>query len=257
MAKQVHPDRKQKKKPFQVGPKLAKGAYTGHAQRIKRTLIHKAKVKKQYAKALREEGYATGPNAGGVGGSRGKGKARAGDEETPDVEDEEGPLEDEAAKEEERERLRRRLYGDDDASDDNDQSDDDGDDGPGRTSRFASATKRTRQDTASPSPSPSPEPEFAPPARSRQPLPSQSSAAAAAPRPSKRSRAAPAPSVSKNPAPLPPQPKRTRLSEAEVEKLREKKRQEKREAGRKTARGQPKLGAKMDQLLGKIRRSMA
>lgn len=29
---QTHPDRRQKKKPFQVGPKLAKGSYTGHSQ---------------------------------------------------------------------------------------------------------------------------------------------------------------------------------------------------------------------------------
>mgnify|MGYP006876475365 CR=1 FL=1 len=31
---QTHPDRRQKKKPFQVGPKLAKGSYTGHSQSL-------------------------------------------------------------------------------------------------------------------------------------------------------------------------------------------------------------------------------
>lgn len=47
-----------RKRGFQVGPKLPKGVYRGHLDKAKRTLIHKAKVKKQYYKALKEAGYA-------------------------------------------------------------------------------------------------------------------------------------------------------------------------------------------------------
>ena len=78
------------------------------AQRIKRTLIHKAKVKKAYAKTLKQEGYEP-PHAAAGGGSKAKakGKGRARDDDGDDGE----PVEDEAEKEAERERLRRRLYG--------------------------------------------------------------------------------------------------------------------------------------------------
>lgn len=41
---------------FNVGPRLAKGSYTGKFEKIKAGLIHNAKIKKQYAKMLKREG---------------------------------------------------------------------------------------------------------------------------------------------------------------------------------------------------------
>ncbi|GAA5937221.1 uncharacterized protein JCM15063_002843 [Sporobolomyces koalae] len=269
--REAQPHRKEnhKKRAFQVGPKLAKGAYTGHAQRIKKTLIHKAKVKKEYAKALKEAGYSNERRP------RGSGSNVDGEDE---IELDQGPIRDQEEEEREKERLRRRLYGDDQASDDNDQSDDDDNNDQGSSEdEFAQERKGAKRSnvrnprfgagSASPSPSPSPEPESAPApltrglARSREPLPSQASAAKDGKRTStKSSRPVPTPKSTVPPKPQPQsqqQPKRPKLTEQEVEKLREKKRFEKRQAGQKTQRGQAKLGAKMEGLLGKIQRSLA
>ncbi|GAA5832092.1 hypothetical protein JCM3766R1_003715 [Sporobolomyces carnicolor] len=249
-----------KKRPFQVGPRLAKGAYTGHAQRIKKTLIHKAKVKKEYAKALKEAGYSSDPRQ----------KGPRADDDGDEVEMDQGPVIDERAEEEEKERLRRRLYGDDDASDDNEQSDESEDEfARDRKANLSNRRQRgTTSDSDSDSDSPSPEPESRPPPapRSREPLPSQSSAAKDGSKraPTKRNPAPPAPRSGPKANSTPPaaqqqhaKPKRPKLTEQEIEKIREKKRFEKREAGRKTRTGQAKLGAKMEGLLGKIQRSLA
>ncbi|GAA5974770.1 hypothetical protein JCM5350_001284 [Sporobolomyces pararoseus] len=256
--REAQPHKQGKKRPFQVGPKLAKGAYTGHAQRIKKTLIHKAKVKKEYAKALKEAGYSSDPRV----------NHHRRDDEEP-VELDQGPVRDEAKEEEEKERLRRRLYGDDDASDENEQSESEDEFEQERKGALTTKTRRRNLRTsASPSPSispsPSPEPEPQPPIRqqprSREPLPSQSSAAKDGNK--KRSRQPPPAQKQQQTKTTPSnstqqKPKRPKLSEAEIEKIREKKRLEKRQAGRKTQKGQAKLGAKMEGLLGKIQRSLA
>ncbi|GAA5837142.1 hypothetical protein JCM5353_007170 [Sporobolomyces roseus] len=248
--KEAQPHAK-KKRAFQVGPKLAKGAYTGHAQRIKKTLIHKAKVKKEYAKALKEAGYSDP--------SRGRGR----EEEREEMDT--GPIIDVEKEEEEKERLRRRLYGDDLVDEENEMSEDEfeGDRKGDRSSRFT--TRRGGEESDSDSPTPSPEPEekeeIKVETKSREPLPSQATAAKDG-RPKSRGGKGrgkkptlppPVPEVKKTQLP----PKRPKLTEAEVEKIREKKRAEKRDAGRKTQRGQAKLGAKMEGLLGKIQRSLA
>ncbi|KAM0756482.1 hypothetical protein T439DRAFT_376663 [Meredithblackwellia eburnea MCA 4105] len=57
MARNDNNSNKKKKSGFHVGPKLAKGAYRGHTQKIKQTLIEKATIKKQYYKDLKQAGY--------------------------------------------------------------------------------------------------------------------------------------------------------------------------------------------------------
>lgn len=232
------------------------------AQRVKRTLIHKASVKKAYAKALKEAGYDDAPPA--RGGGKGKGRAPQADNDSDDDEGE--PVIDEAAQEAERERIRRRLYGDDNASDENEQSDDDDDrdDDDDEDERRGKAAlvrgpRRGMSDSPSPSPSPSPEPEEAPRPGGRSALPSAASAFASSKaqhgRPRKQENRAPAPQS--KPPPPKSAPKRPKLSEKEVEELRNRRRQEKRQGGQRTARGQAKLSSRMDSLLGKIKRSMA
>ena len=233
------------------------------AQRVKRTLIHKASVKKAYAKALKEAGYDDVPPA--RGGGKGKGRTPQADNDSDDDEGE--PVIDEAAQEAERERIRRRLYGDDNASDENEQSDDDDDrdaddDEDERRGKAAlvRGPRRGMSDSPSPSPSPSPEPEEAPRPGGRSALPSAASAFASSRaqhgRPRKQENRAPAPQ-SRPPPPSKSAPKRPKLSEKEVEELRNRRRQEKRQGGQRTARGQAKLSSRMDSLLGKIKRSMA
>lgn len=196
---------------FRLGPKLAKGTYQGHspspplpappqltpsllaAQKIKATLIHKAKLKKSYHKDLAAEGYGdegTGANGGELGVRRRKvvkpvhGAQRRG----PEVEEEEG-------KEEEREEVQS-----EEESSEEDRK------GKGRQRKPKGPAPRSQ----------------------------------------------PPPRADALPMPV----KRPRLTEEEVEKLREKKKGERREWGKKGARGQPKLGGRVEMLLGRIRKGM-
>jgi hypothetical protein len=262
---------------FKVGPKLGKGVYQGHgtlhlvplahspfepkltlshpstaAKKIKETLIHKAKVKKSYHKALAAEGYATGANGGGLG-QRKAGKQQGGrggvdsDEEEDGEEDAEmeGALGEEE-KEEQRRKLRQELEGaqgmesDEEGGSDSDD-DDEGGRGGGRQPKFVKQPVRE------------PLPEIAYPGPTKGNGSRRAPPADAAPSP-----APTAPPKKRGPPELTArQPKKPKLTEKEIETIREKKAAERKEWGKKGARGQPKLGGRVEQLLGRIQRSMA
>lgn len=252
---------------FKVGPKLGKGVYKGHgelsrfssshlltlarltlctkrdtAKKIKETLIHKAKVKKSYHKALAAEGYASGPNGGALGVRKPGKQERAGSEDSDDDGEDGAEMEGqlgEEEKEEQRRRLRRELEGDqgmeEEEQDGSDSDEEEGGRGGARQPKFVKQP-------------------------AREPLPE-----VAYPGPSKSSRrpptdAAPTPAPSKKrgpPEPAARPPKKPKLTEKEVEAIREKRAAERREWGKRGAKGQPKLGGRVEQLLGRIQRSMA
>ncbi|KAL8292026.1 hypothetical protein RQP46_001492 [Phenoliferia psychrophenolica] len=187
----------QKKGGFKVGPRLAKGSYTGHTKKIKDTLIHKATIKRQYYKDLKAEGYGDGHPVAGTGSNGGK----LGERGTPDDEDEDEELDDDVA--------------------------------PAPVPAAwtsAAATGKGKARSAAPS--------------SSRPTPSTSSSAPL-----------PTPSTSTSAAPPPPA-KRPRLSEPEIKLLREKKKGERQDWVKRGARGQPKLGGRVEMLLGRIKKSM-
>jgi hypothetical protein len=257
---------------FKVGPKLGKGVYKGHgppcslslllhhpkltelipltAKKIKETLIHKAKVKKSYYKDLVAEGYATGPNGGDLGVRRTSGKkvvkpmlgeqrrgpgSEDGDEDE-EMSDSEREQVDEEAREEERRRVRRELEGaDEDKVDSEEDSEEEEarEKGKGRAPKFVGGNNRNNK--RSQPPTRDPLPDLAAPSLARRPRPPPLAA----------------------PLVEPPRPaKRPRLSEEEVAAIREKKSAERREWGKKGRKGQPKLGGRVEQLLGRIQRSM-
>ncbi|KAK4704453.1 hypothetical protein P7C70_g1752, partial [Phenoliferia sp. Uapishka_3] len=193
----------QKKGGFKVGPRLAKGSYTGHTKKIKDTLIHKAQVKKQYYKDLKAEGYGDGTGSSSVGGTGSNGGA-LGERVEENLDDEEIPEEDEEGM--------------------------DADSRPS-TSKSANAKGKARS------------------------IPSS-----AAPTSSKSARPTTAPSKptpTPTPAPVPAPVKRPRLTSPEIAALREKKKSERTESYKRGARGQPKLGSRVEMLLGRIKKSMA
>lgn len=265
---------------FKVGPKLGKGVYQGHgklhlaraafvsttanrlsliltAKKIKETLIHKAKVKRSYHKALAAEGYATGANGGGLGQRKaGKQSGGRGGLDSDDEEDGEDDAEMEGAlgeeeKEEQRRKLRQELEGaqgmesdeDQDGGSDSDSDDDEGGRGGARQPKFVKPAVRE----------PLPEIAYPGPTKGKG---SRRTPAEAAPAPAAPTPAAP-PKKRGPPEPTSRQPKKPKLTEKEIETIREKKAAERKEWGKKGARGQPKLGGRVEQLLGRIQRSMA
>ena len=68
---------------------------------------------------------------------------------------------------------------------------------------------------------------------------------------------APAPKKRGPPEPTTRPPRKPKLTEKEIEAIREKKAAERREWGKRGSKGQPKLGGRVEQLLGRIQRSMA
>lgn len=201
---------------FKVGPKLAKGVYQGHTQKIKATLIHKAKVKKSYYKGLAAEGYAgSGPNESELGLRKRKlvkpilGEQRRG----PQLDQEDEP-EAETAR--------------DDAESELDSGDEEEEVKKGRPSKSKPRNNNIRSQPPSRTPAP------APPTR---------------PKPYDRPAAPPTAALTK-PAMKP------RLSEPEIEQIRQKKAGERKEWGKKGSRGQPKLGGRVEVLLGRIRRGL-
>ncbi|KAK4051444.1 hypothetical protein OIV83_002928 [Microbotryomycetes sp. JL201] len=230
-----------KKGGFQVGPRLGKGQYTGHLKKTKQTLIHKAKVKRQYQKDLVDAGYAQPSSRQGRGKSiTGPNATVLGKRKQSDVVDADENLDDpieqsEQQKEAERERLRKRMYGEDAGHETDDDearqsSEDDGDDGQGKgraMSRMQRATIGSDDDDNDDSDVDDAEEEdFAalpppPPARrlgQRLPLPKQ-------PKPS------PAAQQQQR------QPKRPRLTPEQIEQLRLEREKERKVYAQRTARG--------------------
>ncbi|KAI5475137.1 hypothetical protein MNV49_001881 [Pseudohyphozyma bogoriensis] len=175
---------------------LSMAVLTYHlSDKIKKTLIHKANVKKQYAKILKEEGYSEGSGANGA--KLGERKSRAKEEEEGDSEDED----------------------DDDEEDDNAPRR--GSNRPAADAHAHGNNKRPRNDNA----------------------------AASRPQPSTSTHT----STSSTPAPPAKKPK---LSEADIDKLREGRKKERRVWAERGRKGQPKLGNRVEMLLGKIKRDM-
>lgn len=183
------------------------------AQKIKATLIHKAKVKKSYYKGLAAEGYGgTGPNESELGARKQKlvkpilGEQRRGpqlhdDDDAPSQEPQHDlPSEDESDDEEEEEKK-------------------------GRPSKTKPRNSNIRSQP------PSRTPPVAAPTR---------------PKPYDR------PIIATTSKPV----TKPRLTEAEIDKIREKKAGERKEWGKKGSRGQPKLGGRVEVLLGRIKRSL-
>ncbi|KAM0789175.1 hypothetical protein ACM66B_000023 [Microbotryomycetes sp. NB124-2] len=267
-------DNKSRKGGFRVGPKLGKGQYTGHLKKTKQTLIHKAKVKRQYQKDLVEAGYAPsssstrggrsgGSSSGGGGDGKqstgsnasvlGKRKHRdvidAGDDDANDLE------KTEQEKEDERERLRRRLYGDDDghatSDDESLEEEDDDDEGRGRAfSRMQRATIGTGDSDEDDDDDGDEDGDQG----------QETTVAALPPPPTRRpGQRLPQP----KPAKLAPnenqqqqKPRRPRLTPEQIEELRREREKERKFYAQRTARGQPKLGSRVEHLLSKIQKSM-
>ncbi|KAK9894692.1 hypothetical protein P389DRAFT_181346 [Cystobasidium minutum MCA 4210] len=204
----------QPKTGFNVGPRLAKGSYTGKFEKIKAGLIHNAKIKKQYAKMLKREGLVGGSGdakmdteEGNTDGdmeaedlpsipSKRKGKGRA---RNPDDMEQDGPSPTKPV-------LRKRKSSELERDEEHSPDDMDSDDADG--------------------PAPGPD------------LPSTSHI-----HPSRRD------------ADPEPRHKRPRISEAEIDEKREKRKKDRLAWGKKTRKGQPNLGSRMDVLLGKIERT--
>lgn len=233
--------RKPKGKGFRVGPRLAKGSYKGHssfllwpsppsllkltlpcitADKIKKTLIHKSKVKKQYYKDLAAEGYGAGISSGANSGELGvrktkKAKPILGEQRRGPVEESEEGVE-----------------GEEEGSDAEAEEEEESSSSSEEEDRRRPPPSRPEKGKAKAKPGrPGAPTRSQPPPRSNPTLP------AAAP-----SASAPA--------------KRPRLSETEVEAIRDRKKQDRRDWAQRGARGQPKLGNRVEQLLGKIKRGM-
>lgn len=186
------------------------------AQKIKATLIHKAKVKKSYYKGLAAEGYGgSGPNESELGIRKRKlvkpilGEQRRGPqldaEEEPDAE----------------------TPGEDPESE-LDSDDDEEEVKKGRPSKTKPRNNHIRSQPPSRTPPP------APPTR---------------PKPYDRPAAPPIAAPTKSAL-------KPRLSEVEIEQIRQKKAGERKEWGKKGSRGQPKLGGRVEVLLGRIKRGL-
>ncbi|KAK4057151.1 hypothetical protein OIO90_001646 [Microbotryomycetes sp. JL221] len=262
---QVHNKDRSGKGGFKVGPKLGKGQYTGHLKKTKQTLIHKAKIKRQFQKDLIEAGYSSVPKSStkpqkGTSNANntilGKRKFKGPSNDVIDADeasDDEADQPTEQDKEAERERLRRRLYGDDDghttSEDENDDDEQDRQESRTRTTatavsnRARNAFNSTEHDDEDASED---EQEFNP----------NEDDSPVLPRPKPRL-----------PQPKPPRPvaselaqhrplKRPRLTSEQIDQLRKEREKERKVYSQRTSRGQPKLGSQIEHLLGKIQKSM-
>lgn len=207
------------------------------AAKIKATLIHKAKLKKSYHKDLVEAGYGdegTGSNGGALGVRKGKfvkpilGDQRRGPEAEEEEEEEEvgGGSESE---EEGKGRAKRVVRGSESESESEDEDEDEGRKGRGGgKGRVGAAVGRSQ-----------------PPKRDSLPETLTNSSSNKRPRP-----------ITAVGGKVDGGVKKPRLSEAEVEKLRKDKREERKEWGQRGRGGQPKLGGRVDMLLARIKKGM-
>ncbi|KDE03880.1 hypothetical protein MVLG_05635 [Microbotryum lychnidis-dioicae p1A1 Lamole] len=260
-----------KKGGFKIGPKLGKGVYQGHAQKIKQTLIHKAKVKKSYAKDLAQAGYASGSNSASL--------PPPPQQATPD--DQEG-IESLAEKERKRNEMRKRLKDDlgidaDEEGEDEGVNSDEAEEGRGRGSGMGvpqarvwgapmselrkEELRKEEEDRLN-----APVVEIGQGKRFQRGREAQakgrgrgaeSSASTSAPP------TAPTPTKPARPLPffaLPPKEeekkKRPRLNEDEIQAIRKKKEEEKKKWNQRGRNGQPKLGGRVEQLLARIQHGM-
>lgn len=167
------------------------------------------------------------------------GSATDDDDEVDEDQEMEGQLgEDE--KEEQRRRLRRELDQGMEEEEEQDGSDSEDEEERGRGGARQPKFVKSRE----------PLPEIAYPGPKSARRQQAEAAPAPAPTPAPQRRGGPS-----EPAARPP--KKPKLTEKEVEAIREKKAAERREWGKRGAKGQPKLGGRVEQLLGRIQRSMA
>lgn len=254
------------------------------AKKIKDTLIHKAKVKKAYAKTLQKEGY--GQAGSGSGANSGPLGSKKRGQHTSSIKLDDNDEDDEAAaagmpteqeREQERARMRARMrdaMGDDSESDREDGIDDSEDENEGRgaaPSRGRTSRRLPLDEAESEDEDDEPEVEEnsqedlesvedldwrnrKPGSTQRQPLPPQAPPSFPGRRPKQSQAAPPIPLDNKKTNATKRKPK---LTPHELEELRAKKAAERRAGGsRHRGTGQPRLGNRVELLLGKIQRSM-
>ncbi|SCV70079.1 BQ2448_1473 [Microbotryum intermedium] len=265
---------------FKIGPKLGKGVYQGHAQKIKKTLIHKAKVKRSYAKDLAQAGYATASHSAASLRPRPLPPHKAITSQDDEQEQEEGVdslAEKESKRNEMRERMKDHLGIDgEDEEEGGNSEEEEGGRGRGSGARALSTLRvwgapmseerkeELRKEEEDRLKAPAVEvgqgkgskrerEPRQPKGRGRRAESSVGTASPAAAPTTKPSR--PLPFFA-----LPPKEeekkKRPRLNEDEIQAVRKKREEEKKKWNQRGRNGQPKLGGRVEQLLARIQQGM-